>query len=357
MMRFRKGTIVDVLDRREDPSGVWRPAKIISGNGHYYSVRYDCSIGMKDKPIAGKVSRKAIRPRPCPPPVDGRRGWVAGDLVEVYDDCAWKAARILKGVGGNCYEIRQLSSLKEFRVHKVNIRDRQLWQDEKWIVRKGLGSCRNVKARKTATESENSFQKIAFPLQQANPNANVQPRYTGAAALDNPGCQESHIVSARTMKRAYPFSSSHVDTEGGKPNCFLHCFCARSSECNDSDADDCSVGSCSVISYNSCKLSGRTLAGLSQDSDTLSSDAESFCGREEEEKCSHPLREGVEATIHRLELHAYRCTLNELYAFGPLSWDQEAMLTDLRLSLHISNDEHLIALRNLISGGTNIHVG
>ncbi|KAF5743295.1 hypothetical protein HS088_TW09G01361 [Tripterygium wilfordii] len=276
---------------------------------------------------------------------------------EVYDDCAWKAARILKGVGGNCYEIRQLSSLKEFRVHKVNIRDRQLWQDEKWIVRKGLGSCRNVKARKTATESENSFQKIAFPLQQANPNANVQPRYTGAAALDNPGCQESHIVSARTMKRAYPFSSSHVDTEGGKPNCFLHCFCARSSECNDSDADDCSVGSCSVISYNSCKLSGRTLAGLSQDSDTLSSDAESFCGREEEEKCSHPLREGVEATIHRLELHAYRCTLNELYAFGPLSWDQEAMLTDLRLSLHISNDEHLIALRNLISGGTNIHVG
>lgn len=63
-----------------------------------------------------------------------------------------------------------------------------------------------------------------------------------------------------------------------------------------------------------------------------------------------PLGEDVAARIHRLESHAYRCTLEALYASGPLSWEQEALLTNLRITLHITNDEHLMELRNLISG-------
>lgn len=51
----------------------------------------------------------------------------------------------------------------------------------------------------------------------------------------------------------------------------------------------------------------------------------------------------------RPELYTYRSTLGKLFASGPLDWNQEASLTDLRLSLNISTDEHLMEIRNLKS--------
>lgn len=57
----------------------------------------------------------------------------------------------------------------------------------------------------------------------------------------------------------------------------------------------------------------------------------------------------LEAEIHELEFHAYRSTVQALYASGPLSWEQESLLTNLRLSLHISDEEHLLHLRQLLS--------
>eukprot|EP01018_Ginkgo_biloba_P026199 Gb_40599 [translate_table: standard] len=48
--------------------------------------------------------------------------------------------------------------------------------------------------------------------------------------------------------------------------------------------------------------------------------------------------------VHMLELLAYRSVLKALRACGPLNWQREILLTDLRLSLHISNDEHRLEL-------------
>ena len=124
-------------------------------------------------------------------------------------------------------------------------------------------------------------------------------------------------------------------------------------ESNDSDSDECSIGSCSVVIDNPNKLCSRIVEA---DADALSSDAESFNGHEnEEEKCFLSLEKNVAVGIHSLELHAYRCTLEALYASGPLNWEQEVLITNLRMSLNISNDEHLMELRNLISAGTSIH--
>ena len=64
-------------------------------------------------------------------------------------------------------------------------------------------------------------------------------------------------------------------------------------------------------------------------------------------------KEVVAEIIHRLELHAYHSTLEVLYASGPLSWEHEELLTNLRISLHISNDEHLMEIKNLVSSGRN----
>lgn len=51
--------------------------------------------------------------------------------------------------------------------------------------------------------------------------------------------------------------------------------------------------------------------------------------------------------VHALELHAYRSVLKALRACGPLNWQRETLLTDLRLSLNISNDEHRLELAHV----------
>lgn len=191
------------------------------------------------------------------------------------------------------------------------------------------------------------------------------------------GLQESRVLSSKTLKRASPFSSSYLEAspENGKNlkaskkekvDAFAYASAEdkkvqasfyktvngfynkeRISEPNESDNDDCSVGSCSVSSYGPNKWSSPNVA--------ISSYAESFnTSRDEEGNYSSTPEEGVAESIHRLELHAYRSTLDALYASGPLSWEKEALLTNLRINLHISNDEHLTELRNLISVGAGI---
>lgn len=251
-------------------------------------------------------------------------------------------------------------------------------------------------------------------MPQSEAERRMQAGEVCLATENNAGFQESYIFSGRTLKRQSPFWSSVAESSNGKthkvraiekngecqrmiprypslfsekvdavafpqeclgekfmyappenghyelereiPNYFIEDFHERSSEPNDSDIDACSVGSCSVASLRPNKPFSPTLAGNNPDAETLSSDAESFYHGDNEERCFVILGEDVAARIHRLELHAYRCTLDALYASGPLSWEQEALLTNLRISLNISNDEHLMELRDLISAGTNIQI-
>lgn len=130
-MRFKKGSKVEVLNKREVPSGSWWSAKIISGNGHCYSVRYDRYLQGVGGAVE-RIPRRAIRP--CPPPVKAPRSWVAGDIVEVSDNNSWKLAEVSKVVARNLYFVRLLGSFRKFRVHISDIRVRQSWQDNKWVV-------------------------------------------------------------------------------------------------------------------------------------------------------------------------------------------------------------------------------
>lgn len=130
-MRFKKGSQVEIF-KSEVPSGAWWCAVIISGNGHNYTAEYARYSGRTNETAQERVSRKEIRP--CPPPVQRVTSWMAGDLVEVLDDFSWKIATVLKVLGGECYSVRLLGSSREFQTHKSNIRVRQSWQDDKWVV-------------------------------------------------------------------------------------------------------------------------------------------------------------------------------------------------------------------------------
>ncbi|KAJ6406267.1 hypothetical protein OIU84_009901 [Salix udensis] len=391
IMKFKKGSRVEVLRKTDFSSGAWWCGEIISGNRQTYQVRYDASQCWSDVDNVESVSRKAIRP--CPLPADVSDDWTVGDLVEVFDDLCWKTAAVLKVIGGNHYLVRLIGPSTELQVNKVNIRMRRLWLDGKWVViGKGSGSFENEKSNKPSVWS--FYQKMRSPRQQASKKRKLEhPRehphfghlivkrimekLTQMRALEKQN-EGQRVISGypssflkkvdavacprECLGETYMHASSNNQTIGscemkrGTPNYAVD-FCGRRLEPNGSDSNACSVGSCSVTSDSPNRLFNNVLAGNNPDADTLISDAKSFYGHgDEEENCSIPLGEDVTARVRRLELHAYRCTLEAFYASGPLSWEQEALMTNLRISLNISNDEHLMELRNLISAETSIHI-
>ncbi|XP_024023100.1 uncharacterized protein LOC21408334 [Morus notabilis] len=408
-MRFKKGSKVEVLCKKEAPSGSWQCAEIISGNGHNYTVRYEELGGST---VVERVSRKEIRP--CPPPLEVSTSWVAGDLVEVFYNSSWKLATISKVMGKKHVFVRLLGSSREYKVSKFDVRVRQFWQDDQWtVIGKGSGYYDNVKHDEILNleDNQNSSFQIQKTSRRINPRANGQ----SFPATHKLSFQESHFASSRTLKRSSPYCSSQVNARAGTPQKFrvignegrchrvftsdplllaeqvdsalprdmlgekaLALFKIRTSrfpeakssrkkpsgldgcsfavniQSNDAKSTACSVGSCSINSNNSRALPHRVFASPVEDLDC--GDAESFCQvRFEEGNCVRPTKEELAAEIHRLELHAYHCTIEALHASGPLSWEQEELMTNLRLSLHISNDEHLLEIRNLVSADSSVH--
>jgi hypothetical protein len=105
------------------------------------------------------------------------------------------------------------------------------------------------------------------------------------------------------------------------------------------DEAECSVASCSVNDPD--RLYGNARGAAAFPDDAMSSCP--FTSGTEEEGDDEPV------DVHALELEAYRSTTRALYASGPLTWEQESLLTNLRMSLNISNEEHLRQLRRLLS--------
>lgn len=395
-MKFQKGSRVEVMNKTELPTS-WCVAEVVSGNGHTYSLRYDCYPGVE------KVSREFIRP--CPPRTKDLPSWMAGDIVEVFDDNSWKTATVCNVSDGGHFSVRPHGFTHEIHVHKSNIRARQSWQDGQWVpIVKISGNYGDVNVNQMVEPHCDAKLGLQIPVADAKIR---QEKDSCLVVYNDAGLQESRVVSSKTLKRASPFCSSHLEAspgnakkfkatekehrrrfipdqslekvdaldcpretlgykksqassfhntvngfnelEKGNLNGVVGCSLARISEPND---DQCSVGSCSISSDGPNKWSSPYTR---QETDIFSSDAESFnTSKEEDGNRSPPSEVGVAASIHRLELHAYCSTLEALYASGPLSWEKEALLTNLRISLHISNDEHLTELRHLISAGAGI---
>ncbi|XVF24856.1 hypothetical protein REPUB_Repub13aG0163500 [Reevesia pubescens] len=149
-MRFKKGSKVEVLTKEEVPTGAWRCAEIISGNGHTYSVKYGWFPVTGEAAMVGRVPRKVIRP--CPPPTSGIDDWVSGDVVEVFDELCWKLAVIVRVFGGCNYCVRIIGSNSELKAHQSRLRVRQSWEDGNWfLVGKGSSKSNGSPKRKRSS--------------------------------------------------------------------------------------------------------------------------------------------------------------------------------------------------------------
>ncbi|XP_050365529.1 uncharacterized protein LOC126784062 isoform X2 [Argentina anserina] len=388
-MRFKKGSNVEVLRKKEVPSGSWCCAKIICRDGHKYTVRYDRVEAANDATMVERVHRTAIRP--CPPPSEVSENWVPGDIVEVLDNFTWKMATISEVLGNKYFLVRIVGSCREYKVGKLEVRVRQFWQDDKWVVvGKDSSQYENEKHGEISTLKA---QKVTFKrfhtaasqnLKRGSSNLYSQNEAYGGAiekfrAVERDGRCQRVIASnlsrlAEQVDVALPSQMlggkeiratlnnrttvlSEVDLEKKKSNGNVGCLFAVNLKSDDVDTVTCSVGSCSIGSNDPYKSPHRVSFGSTGDFEDQFCDAESVCHLGYEEgNCVLPTKKELAAEIHRLELQAYRCTIEALHASGPLSWEQEELVTNLRLSLHISNDEHLLELRNLISADNNIQI-
>ncbi|KAL2548328.1 Plant Tudor-like RNA-binding protein [Forsythia ovata] len=400
-MRFKRGSKVEVMNKREAPVS-WSTAEIVSDNGNTYSVRRYYYVGMACEPIVERVSRKLVRP--YPPVVQVMENYVTGDIVEMFDNFSWKIANILKVLHGNQYLIKQFGSSQESIIPRSNIRVRQTWHDDKWIMMgKSCGRLEDGKVKESS--ALNCHKNKSFMGAQFNARDKI-PQEDCINIQNYVGFQGSPVVSSRSRKRMFPYCSSIFEADTGnvqkikaiekegqrrriavpilekvdavaypretlgekhmhssfkkksngysemeraKENDILAGSGVRSSEFNYSDSDICSVGSCSVASQSPNDFHSHFPPMQCLRTNFLFGDAESFNGSGSEKKSYLPPKEEVEARIHELEFHAYCSTLEAFYASGPLSWEQESLLANLRILLNISNDEHMMKLKYLIS--------
>ncbi|XP_019238019.1 PREDICTED: uncharacterized protein LOC109218142 [Nicotiana attenuata] len=324
-----------------------------------------------------RVSRKDIRS--CTPCVDNE------EIGRVVDE---STATIVKVLDRDYYLVRRL---KELCVHRS--KTRVLYEEED-LIGKGSGLCDHLSAvipskkvskvlslkflgddhlectelRKshsisllnssshvalTKTETSRNIQDLEATERAFKRRRVVTAAFKGQVNV-SAKCKENRTDEKYVHNSLNDVSDGYCALRQTKRSGSVGYFLTTSTESSDSHSDACSVGSCSINDeFSNCS----PVEVYCQGAELLCSDAESFRNSaDEEERHSLSSPEKVAASIHSLELHAYRCTLEALYASGPLSWDQEALLTNLRISLHISNDEHLAELRTLISAGTGVHV-
>ncbi|CAL9061090.1 unnamed protein product, partial [Musa banksii] len=379
-MRFKKGNKVEVWSPREVPSGSWRSAEIISGNGHYYTVRYD-GYPMDGSVAVDRVPRKAIRP--CPPPAGTLKDSTSGDVVEVFDNNSWKLAEILVVVDKKYCSVRLLGSSREIRAHKSLLRRRLSWQDNKWVMihkdsgvqngamlsslsRGGKSSYhlpQSCKARRfLSRETKKRPFDIYIPAEKCN-DVRRKTRATEKNGMDqristehpihclekvDAVASKGRVMGEKCMHTCLnnrTIVSSKIESGRGRPSSDKQKCLVRSAEFNDAESTSSSVGSCSVGS-SPCRLPWHHETYPSKELYNHYDHAETSCGVERELSLSR--KDELQAEIHQLELNAYRSSLIALHALGPISWEREALMTNLRLMLNISNDEHLMELRNLM---------
>ncbi|KAK8340023.1 hypothetical protein V6Z12_A08G074300 [Gossypium hirsutum] len=333
-MKFRKGNLVEVLRREDDPCGSWFTGNILSADGDYYIVRYKLFTDCEGRRVVETVKGKDVRPLP---PYVNRKNWAVGDVAEVFDIQCWRIGKVAKVLKNNdSFVIKLFGSilLKEF--HVSSLRVRQAWHGNKWMVVGKVAQSKDLANSFTAeTPYCASGLRFKTPLlmnkalrsKEKDREGQHKTRAHNVDDFSYPNAGIDETLIKQSTKR-------NNRMEDASPYCVYHS--SRSVQYTE-NSNQCSVASCSFNGVAGGRLSPKPLENTSDHSDAESS-FPSLCGKRD--LPSSPVEKVI--NIHELELRAYKSTVEALYASGPLTWEQEALLTNLRLSLNISDEEHLL---------------
>ncbi|GLJ34980.1 hypothetical protein SUGI_0704140 [Cryptomeria japonica] len=130
-MKLKEGCNAEVCRSDGGIFQSWFRAWIISCNAHYYQVEYDNLLDDNGERVVEDVRADAVRPEP--PQMTKMRKLAPGHIIEVYDNHAWKAGRVVKVLRGRLFVVKLMESLLERKYHLSVIRAQLFWHRERWL--------------------------------------------------------------------------------------------------------------------------------------------------------------------------------------------------------------------------------
>ncbi|WCJ21611.1 Plant Tudor-like RNA-binding protein [Euphorbia peplus] len=267
-----------------------------------------------------------------------RKKWRVGDVAQVFHNKCWRVGKIVKVLKKNNCVVRLFGSIQLREFHESSLR---IWQNEAQYSGNLVYSSKLEANRKHSCSRKRDMQKYVngghgnvnkcLPARTKNRSNTCKLQ---KSCKDIPSCVGERNLPPGEVRVLEKFNADMAKAATHKRKNSSRLLLIE-------DSDQCSVASCSSNNLLGSPLRYNCNKAFADSSDN--SDAESSF------PSSAHFEEKLEADIHELEFHAYKSTVRALYASGPLSWDQESLLTNLRLSLHISDDEHLLHLRHLLS--------
>lgn len=378
-MKFKEGNLVEVLRRDHEPCGSWFPGSVVSARGNYCKIRYKSLSDNKGEPVVEKVREEDVRPQP--PHKKGKR-WMVGDVAEIFDFQCWREGKIAKVLNNNLFVVRLFGSIQLKEFHESSIRIQQAWHNNNWSV---IGKvAQNIEHSKKCAENKSKHsgslvRRALVPVRRKDPcllekdgqkhlkdgqhnvKMGLDQHHLERSSKDLVSCMEGcHKQLVRNLpffKRADNISSEKLildekfkgssEMNANMVKATTEWLYTSSRPLLTADSNQSSVASCSSNGFADSS-SHNFQTPLDNASHRLDAES-SFVSFSFIKRLTPYFEQKLEAEIHELEFHAYRSTVQALYASGPLSWEQESLLTNLRLSLHISDEEHLLHLRQLLS--------
>ncbi|XP_048337293.2 uncharacterized protein LOC125424307 [Ziziphus jujuba] len=380
-MKFEEGSAVEVLRREKDPYGSWFCGNIIAEDGDYYIVRYELLMDDGGEPVIERVHEEEIRPQP---PHHQEQKWTIGDIAEAFDKQCWRLGKVAKVLKNNRLVIKFFGSIQLKEFHASDLRIRQAWHENNWSMfvkvpknKQEAKNCRlntleqsgslecNAQAlvkREETCSREQKRQKVLKKGMHNRLGFSNYLRNMKKGRACHPESSSKDLVLERSFKKRTTIpdkgnTTPPVEVEKEMVNKSTDIGTVIQKRRNlwmdnsfqpqyTEDSYQCSVASCNLnpIADDCSRSSDKIMEVICH-----SSDAESTFPSLSSKKHPSIFPQKLNVDIHELELQAYKSTVQALHASGPLSWEQESMLTNLRLSLHISNEEHLFQLRHLLS--------
>ncbi|XP_038692110.1 uncharacterized protein LOC119990325 isoform X2 [Tripterygium wilfordii] len=377
-MKLKERNKVEVLRQEHEPCGSWYPGIIVLVDGDDYVVRYRFLTDQKGTLVMEKVHRVDVRPQP--PHKMGKR-WKVGDVVEVFEIPCWRVGKVVKVLEKDRFVVRLPGSIHFKEFHGSNVRIRQVWDSNTWSTIGKVAQNKEFANGDTGRNREHSssISRALLPvkgedswsekkkvlmgdLRDARVHLKIQDPVRKTKRSFGPSSSDL-LVGGRSKKRKSRQYMGECDgdlfdavdnisseTLGVEEN-FSKGLVAMDTTMGKATTNGLHTSSWPHQSMDNdgqgfvASCSSNNSSNERENSDTESS----FPSLASKKQVSLLIADELEFDIHELELCAYKSTMQALYASGPLSWEQESLLTNLRLSLHISDEEHLLQVRFLLS--------
>ncbi|RLN34332.1 uncharacterized protein C2845_PM03G21520 [Panicum miliaceum] len=315
--------------------------------------------------------------------------WVLGDVTEVLDQHSWRLGKITEVLKNDYFAIRLVGFIqpREFHISCLRIphayHSKQLTVEDrvpelskpvrlaghsshhsKFVMERDIQAYEeddhNTKRKATNMCASTSAKTVKRKLEASRMPPNDLARRTGKK-------QKVAAYEVRQLtKDVLPLKmSDRNDIDGdrfyrplsGRCNDLAennntkrkpHCKVLPTSEIplHIKEPNECSVASCSINYLEYCTNDEEQSVRIRS---CFPDDAMSACPSMSAQENNNVYGSSLHMNVHELELQAYQSTVRAFHAAGPLTWEQESLLTNLRLSLNISNEEHLVQLKHLLS--------